>query len=622
MGTLRHNFEILWRITSEYALNYKGGMALAYLSILGVTLFALAIPWIVGTGVDSVLSPGERSGFLAEFSVPMGLLFLALAVVVINVLRGACAFGQTYFGESVSQRVAYRLRNEFYNHLQRMSFAFHDKEHTGNLMSKATVDVEAIRRFVQAGLIRSSFMVMLLVGVGLRVGAIDRDLALLSLIFVPIIVWRAGYIAIRLRRTWLLVQTELGHMTTVLQENLSGQRVVKAFDAEEYEQEKFRFRAENVAKHAYEAAVLDADNSSMMTVFYVVAVALVLWAGGREVITGGLTIGQLGEFILLLDLLARPVRMVAFVVNTFARAIGAGERIFAVLDAQSPVQEKPGALALPRVQGHVRFEGVSFSYDSVSPVVRNVNQEVQPTQVIALLGSPGSGKTTMVHLLPRFYDVTDGRILIDGHDIREVTLQSLRANIGIVQQDVFLFTDTIEANIAYGAVDVSHEQVVQAAKIAQLHDFIMTLPEEYDTWVGERGATLSGGQRQRLAIARTILLDPPILILDDSTSSVDTETELHIRQAMKEVIKGRTTFIIANRLSTVKDADIILVMKDGQIIQRGNHRELIQQPGPYQEIYELQLRPQESALTNGAEPAPDVDSRVGPATTSSTMEAE
>ena len=622
MATLRHNFGILWRITSEYALKYTVGMALAYLSILGVTLFALVIPWVVGTGINAVLIPEERSGFLAEYSVPRGLLFLAFTVVVANLLRGACAFGQTYFGESVSQRVAYRLRKEFYNHLQRMSFAFHDKEHTGNLMSKATADVEAVRRFVQAGLIRSSYMLMLLVAVGIRVESINLKLALLSLVFVPILAWRAGYIAIRLRRTWLMVQTELGHMTTVLQENLSGQRVVKAFSAEEYEQEKFRFRAGNIAWYSYEASVLDAGNNAMMTVFYVAATALVLWAGGREIIAGNLTVGELSEFILLLGLLAVPVRTVAFVVNSFARAIGAGERIFDVLDAQSPVQEKAGALALPRVQGHVRFEGVSFSYDSVSPVVHNANQEIQPTQVIALLGSPGSGKTTMVHLLPRFYDVTGGRILIDGHDIREVTLQSLRANIGIVQQDVFLFTDTIEANIAYGAVDVSHEQVVQAAKIAQLHDFIMTLPEEYDTWVGERGATLSGGQRQRLAIARTILLDPPILILDDSTSSVDTETELHIRQAMKEVIKGRTTFIIANRLSTVKDADIILVMKDGRIIQQGNHRELIQQPGPYQEIYELQLRPQESALTNGAEPALSADSPVGRATNPAETEAE
>ncbi len=603
MDRLRHNFGIIARITTQYALSYKSGMALAYLSILGVTIFALIVPWLLGTGINAVLDPDERSGFLADFSVLRGLLFLALAVVVVNLMRGAFAFGQTYFGESVGQRVGYKLRNEFYDHLLHMSFAFHDKEHTGDLMSKATADVEAIRRFVQAGLIRSSFMVMLLIGVGARVGTIDLGLALISLVFVPIVVWRAAYVAIRLRRAWTNVQTELGHMTTVLQENLSGQRVVKAFNAEEYEREKFSFRAGNVATHSYEASILEASNSAMMTVFYVAATALVLWAGGRQVINGTLNLGELGEFVFLLGLLAAPVRMVAFVVQSFARAIGAGERIFAVLDAQSPVQERQGAVALPRGKGHVRFESVSFSYDAASPVVSDIDLEVQPTEVIALLGGPGSGKTTLVHLLPRFYDVTGGRILIDGQDIRDVTLESLRANIGIVQQDVFLFTDTIEANIAYGAVNASHEDVVRAAKVAQIHDFIMTMPEGYDTWVGERGMTLSGGQRQRLAIARTILVDPPILVLDDSTSSVDTETELLIRQALKEVIKGRTTFVIANRLSSVKGADTIVVMEEGYIIQRGNHRELIEQPGTYQDIYELQLRPQETAFTNSTEPA-------------------
>lgn len=601
MTSLRRNFGILWRITFEYTLRYKGRMALAYLSILGMTVFSIVTAWLLGKGINAVLDPELRGGFLADYSVETGLLILVMALVVVSLLRGASAFGQTFFGESVSQRVAYRLRNEFYDHLQRLSFAFHDQQHTGNLMSKATADVEAIRMFVQAGLIRSSFMLMLLIGIAIRVLSINVTLALLSLVLVPIVAWRAGQTAIRLRRTWLAVQTELGHMTTVLQENLSGQRVVKAFNAEGYEQEKFRFRAERVAGYSYQASVQQASNSALLTVFYIIATALVLWAGGREVIAGNINVGELSEFVFLLGLLAAPIRMVAWVVNSFARAIGAGERIFAVLDARSPVRDKAGAVVLPRVEGHVRFEGVSFSYDTVAPVVSDISLEVRPTQMIALLGVPGSGKSTLMHLLPRFYDVTGGRILIDGHDIREVTLESLRANIGIVQQEVFLFTDTIEANIAYGATNASRDDIVRAATIAQLHDFITGLLEGYDTWVGERGATLSGGQRQRLAIARTILLDPPILILDDSTSSVDTETELLIRQAMKEVIKGRTIFVIANRLSTVKDADLLVVMRDGHIIQQGTHLELVQQPGSYQEIYELQLRPQEGALTSGVE---------------------
>lgn len=601
MDRLRNNFRILSRITSHYALQFKGGMALAYLSIFGVTVFALIIPWLLGTGINAVLDPEERSGYLAQFSVTHGLIILAVAVIIINVLRGVCAYGQTLFGESVGQQVAYKLRNEFYDHLQRMSFAFHDKEHTGDLMSKATADVEAIRRFVQAGLVRSSFMVMLLIGVGFRVGTIDLSLALISLVFVPFIAWRAGNTAIHLRRTWAAVQTELGVMTTVLQENLAGQRVVKAFNAEEYEREKFNYRAANIADYSFEASVLEASNTALLTVFYVAATALVLWFGGRQVVAGTLSLGELSEFVFLLGLLATPIRMVAFVVNTFARAIGAGERVFAVLDARSPVQEKPNALVMPRAQGNVRFEQISFSYNGTSLVVNDFDLEAKPAEIIALLGGPGSGKTTLMHLLPRFYDATSGKILIDNHNIQDVTLESLRANIGIVQQDVFLFTDTIEANIAYGAVDLSHEEIVNAAKIAQLHDYITTLPEGYDTWVGERGITLSGGQRQRLAIARTILLDPPILILDDSTSSVDTETELLIRQALRDVIKGRTTFVIANRLSTVKNADLIVVMSEGMIAQRGTHHELLQSTGPYREIYDLQLKPQESAMVSGTE---------------------
>ncbi|MFH1141377.1 MAG: ATP-binding cassette domain-containing protein, partial [Chloroflexota bacterium] len=306
------------------------------------------------------------------------------------------------------------------------------------------------------------------------------------------------------------------------------------------------------------------------------------------------------QFIFYMGLLAMPVRMAAWIVNSFSRAISCGQRIFVTLDAESPVQERKNAVALPRVQGHVRFEDVSFGYDTISPVLNRITFEAEPTKVIALVGAPGSGKSTIGHLLPRFYDVTAGRVTIDGVDIRDATLASLRANIGIVQQDVFLFTSTIRENIAYGAVGASFEQIVRAAEIAQLHDFIVSLPNGYDTWVGERGITLSGGQRQRLAIARTILLDPPILVLDDSTSSVDTETEHLIRRALVEVMKGRTTFVIAHRLSTVKSASLILVLREGQIVQRGTHRELLNQPGPYQEVYELQLRPQEATLTNGA----------------------
>jgi ABC-type multidrug transport system fused ATPase/permease subunit len=296
------------------------------------------------------------------------------------------------------------------------------------------------------------------------------------------------------------------------------------------------------------------------------------------------------------SLLVMPMRMLGFIVQNFARAGASGDRIFEILDAESVVQEKPDARPLDNVQGRVRFEHVSFGYDAVSPVLNDVTFEAQAGKIVALLGPTGSGKTTIVNLLPRFYDVSAGRILIDDTDVRDTTLQSLRANIGIIQQDVFMFLATIRENIAYGAVNATNEQIVEAAKVARIHDFIMSMPEGYETWVGERGVTLSGGQKQRISIARTLLLDPRILILDDSTSSVDTQTEYLIQQALAEVMKGRTTLVIAQRLRTVKDADEILVMKDGTIAERGQHDELIAKDGLYREIYDLELRDQEEAL--------------------------
>ncbi len=580
---------ILWRITQR-AAKYRVRLMLAYLSVIGVSAFSLIVPRILGKAIDSVLSAGSQAT----------LLYLASTILLVTLLRGVSAFGQQYLGESLAQRVAYDLRNEFYDHLQRMSFAFHDKEQTGNLMSKATADVDGVRMFVQAGLIRSVYMVSLVLGVGVMMFLLNPKLALLSLALVPLVIWRGGYLVLRLRKEWLAIEDEAGYMNTVLHENLAGQRVVKAFAADEHERKKFYFRAANIYDHSYRAEMLQASNGGMMTLFHLGATLLILWLGGRDVIQGTMTPGELAQFIFYMGLLAMPVRMSAWIVNSFSRAISCGQRIFATLDAESPVQEKRTALALPRVRGHVRFEDVSFGYDAVAPVLKNINFEAEPAKVIALVGAPGSGKSTIVHLLPRFYDVTGGRVTVDGVDVRDATLASLRANIGIVQQDVFLFTATIRENIAYGATDASFDRIVRAAQIAQLHDFVISLPQGYDTWVGERGITLSGGQRQRLAIARTVLLDPPILILDDSTSSVDTETEHLIRRALVEVMKGRTTFVIAHRLSTVKSADLILVLRDGQIVQRGTHQELLGQPGLYQEIYELQFRPQEAMLTNGA----------------------
>ena len=572
-----------------FALKYKYRLILAYACTIGVTAFALAIPRILGVAIDEVIASGEFGQLLA----------LAALILGISVLRGVAAYGQQYLGESLGQRVAYDIRNTFYERLQRLSFGFHDNQRSGDLMSRATADVEGVRMFIQGGVIRGGYMILLILSVSVILAISSWKLALMSLVFVPFIVLRTATIMLEMRRNWMAERTEMGYLNTVLQENLAGQRVVKAFAAEDLERDKFNHHASEVARYGFTAERLQAITTSLNNFFLLGGTGVILWFGGLEVVNGAMTEGELVAFLLYMGLLAIPVRMTAWIVNSFSRAMSSGERIFYVLDAESPVQEKRNALDIPRVKGDVRFEDVAFGYSELSPILKGVDFEAPRTKVIAILGAPGSGKTTVVHLIPRFYDVSEGRITIDGMDIRDVTLASLRRNVGIVQQDVFIFTSTIRANIAYGSIEAPLEDVVRAAKAAQLHDFIESMPDGYNTYVGERGVTLSGGQRQRLAIARTLLLDPPILILDDSTSSVDTETEHLIRQALDTVIQGRTTFVIAHRLSSVKNADMILVMKEGRIVQKGVHDELVNIPGPYQEIYELQLRPQEAEVNGG-----------------------
>jgi len=421
-------------------------------------------------------------------------------------------------------------------------------------------------------------------------------LALVVWAFIPFIVWRSTVMAFSLRPLWTAIQEGLARIATVLQEALTGARVVKAFGREEYEGEKFRREAEAVYTDSYTSSRIQAKKGPFMSGLWMAATAAAVWFGGREVISGNLELGELAAFLLYLNILQMPVRMAGWVIMIGARANAAGQRIFEILDAESAVEEKPGARPLPAVKGHVQFQDVSFGYDAISPVLSHIDIDAKPGQIVALMGPTGSGKTTVVNLMPRFYDVTGGRITIDDIDIRDTTLASLRQAIGTVQQDVFLFSATIRDNIAYGAVDATDEQVREAAEAAHIHDFIMELPDGYETWVGERGITLSGGQKQRIAIARTLLMDPRILILDDSTSSVDTQTEYQIQQSLQCVMEGRTTFVIAQRLRTVKMADQILVLQDGEVVERGRHDELLRRDGIYRQIYDLELRDQEEAL--------------------------
>jgi len=588
--------QILLRIT-KMAWRYRTRLVLAYISFFAAIGFALLVPRLFGKSVDQLVRFDPANGHVIPLEVETRtLVLMALTLLGASLMRGVADLARTYTTDSLSQKVSYDLRQLLYDKLQHLSFAFHDHEHTGNLMSKATADIEQIRRFVNLGLVRSLDVVIRLIAITSILSFLNWKLALLSLAFVPFSVLQSTLVMRKLRAMWLRVQEIMGESVTVLQENLVGIHVVKAFAAEEFEKQKYDRKAQELREQHFQSERLQGTNSAWMSFYFTCTLGLIVWFGGWEVIRGQLTAGGLTQFVLYMNQLAFPIRQAAQVINSFSRAISSGQRLFEVLDAQSPVAEKPQAREMGRARGHVRFDHVSFSYGARIPALKQVTIDAARGQITAILGAPGSGKSTIVNLLPRFYDVTEGQITIDGQDIRDFTLNSLRRNVGIVQQDVYLFGATIRDNIAYGAVHASFEEVVRAAKIAQLHDQIMRLPNEYDTWVGERGVTLSGGQRQRLSIARTILLDPPLLILDDSTSSVDVETERRIHQAMIAVMQGRTTFVIAHRLSTVREADLILVLQDGAIVEQGTHQELIARRGIYRDIYELQLRPQEEQI--------------------------
>ena len=573
------------------ALRHKRMLLGAYLFMAGATAAYMVLPVLVGGAVDDIAAYAQ-----GEPISDRAMLITALLILGLGALRGLLSYGQTYMGEAVGLRVVYELRNRFYDHVQNLSFAFHDRQHTGNLMSRAITDVEAMRMFVNGGLVRSPYFLILAVVAAIMMLRLDWQLGLMAMSFMPAVAAMSIFVRLRLRRIWTKVQEDMGDLSTTLQENLTGMRVVKTFAADEFEKAKFSDKSGDVQADMVGAARLQAINTSFVMGMYLLAMALILMYGGRHIVQGHITVGEMVQFLIYLQILSQPVRFSGFLVNNFARAISAGYRLFEILDARSPVRESTYAADLPRVRGHVRFEDVCFSYDRGTQVLNGIDIEARPGQVVALLGAPGSGKSTTTSLLPRFYDVTSGRVTVDDIDVRDVTLKSLRRNIGIVQQDVFLFGASLKENIAYGREDASMDEIVRAAKVAQLHDYIRGLDNGYDTVIGERGVTLSGGQRQRMSIARAVLLDPPILILDDSTSSVDAGTEEMIRTAMESVMRGRTTFVIAHRLSTVHRADQILVLDDGEIVERGTHRELLALGGLYHRIHELQLRPQEEVM--------------------------
>ncbi len=568
-----------------YLAPYWKQTAGAYLSLLGIlalnTLIPQFIQRIIDTGID-----GKRLDVLS---------WSVLALLGLTLLKGVFNYFQGKWSEVASQNVAFDLRNELQKKLTHLSFSFHDQSETGELLSRAIQDVERVRFLTGRASLRILEGVLLLLTTMVVMLIMDYRLALLVFITFPFLVLQALRFGIRFRPLSLQVQKQLARLTTAVEQNLRGNRVVKAYVQEDAEIERFDKENDLWFDLSKRSARMQAWNIPLLFLIANLGMVAIVLYGGTQVINGQLTIGVVVAFISYLGQLVDPIRRLGMIIPAVAIGGAASERIFDVLDTVSEVRDTPSARSIGRIKGRVRFDGVSFSYGR-NKILKNISFDIQPGQKVALLGSTGSGKSSIINLIPRFYDPTDGRILIDEKDIREVTLQSLRRQIGIVLQETTLFAASIRENIAFGSRHASEEEIIRAAQAAQAHEFIMQKPQGYDTRVGERGVTLSGGQKQRLAIARALLLNPRILILDDATSSVDTETEHLIQMAFANLVQGRTTFVIAHRLSTVRDADVILVLDAGQIAARGTHESLLNTSQLYRGIYNQQLKRQEEQL--------------------------
>ena len=562
---------------------YRRQMALLVFSVLAVTAASLVIPGLIREVIDAGLTQAD-----ADLMARTGLI-----IVLVGLVRAGFNFVRRYTGEWVINRTGYDFRNALYDKIQRLPFGFHDHTQTGQLMSRCTEDVSALSRFVGQGVVELLNVALLLTGIVVLLLRESAPLTLIGLGPLLLLMGVTVHLGRRIGPLFLGIDRALGDVSAAVQENLSGVQVVRAFAREAHEQDKFA----KANRRLWGARVTLVSTWGFymptMTVLVMAATALILWFGGRMAIDGTLTLGELAAFNAYLLLLAGPVQQLGFVVNTAGEAVAGGQRIFEILDMPEEIKSPAKPRPLPALQGRVTFDEVSFAYTGSRRALHGVSFDAQPNQVIALIGPTGSGKTSLVNLIPRFYDVSAGAVRVDGLDVCDLDLKALRSQIGLVLQTSLLFSTTIRENIAFGRLDATDDEVFAAARAARAHDFILSFPEGYATPVGERGVTLSGGQRQRIAIARALLMDPRILILDDATSSVDTQTEYLIQQALDTLMQDRTTFVIAQRLSTVKRADLILVLDGGRIVQRGRHAELVDQPGLYREIYDLQLKDQE-----------------------------
>src|SRR6266540_1305516 len=575
------------RRSLSYLSRQRGAVMAAYGALVLATLAQLAVPQLVQNMIDAVTQGVAAADRQSGETL---LISAALLIVLFAIIRGIFSFVQAFMAEKTSHGLAFDLRNEIFSKVQRLSFSYYDQNQTGQLMIRATDDVERVRMFIAQGLVLAAQAFLLLIGALLILALTNWKLTLVVLPLLPIALALFMFFGRVSQPLFMAVQIKLSALNTILQENLAGIKIVKAFAREPYEEQRFDAAATVLMEQQLHVSRVFSFLFPVIFLIAQVGQAAILYFGGRQILGGTLNLGEYQKFSLYLVYVFFPLGQLGFIISLMSQAAASASRIFEILDAKSDITEKPGAIVLPPIQGRVELKHVTFRYfNSGNAVLSDVSFLAEPGQTIALLGATGSGKSPIINLIPRFYDTSEGAVLIDDYDIRDVTIDSLRSQIGIVLQETNLFSGTIRDNIAFGRPDATLEQVQSAAQAASAHDFIIGFPEGYDTPVGERGTTLSGGQKQRIAIARALLLDPRLLILDDSTSSVDLQTEHNIQKALDNLMHGRTSFVIAQRISTVLNADQILVLDKGRIAAQGTHEELLETSPIYAEIYHSQL---------------------------------
>ena len=564
----------------QYVKPYMLRLVAAIICIILAAAGNLAVPWIIKDVIDEVLMNKDM----------VMLNIITVGILVVFILRGIFFYCQTYLMSYIGQRVIIDIREAIYRHLQRLSLSYFDKRKTGAVMSNVTNDVSALQTALVESVVEAVTEAMILIGSLLSMLFLHWKLTLLTLITMPLILQAINTFGRKLRNAGRVLQERTADITAVLQETIAGIRIIKSFAREDYEISRFTKENYSNFRAQMKASQLMAALTPVIELVAAIGVVIIIWYGGMEVIEGAITSGALIAFLIYVVNLANPVKRLSRVYGNIQRALAAAERVFEVLDTKSDIEEMPGAASLPPITGQVSFKDVTFAYNPGHPALRGLSLDVQPGQMIAIVGPSGAGKTTIANLLPRFYDPQEGSIFVDGHDIRSVTLQSLREQIGIVPQETVLFNGSVYDNILYGRLEATEEEVIAAAKAANAHEFVEKLPAGYNTPIGERGSALSGGQRQRIAIARAILKNPRILILDEATSALDTESEKLVQQALDKLMVGRTSFVIAHRLSTVQQADWIVVLAKGRIAEQGTHGELLTKAGLYSKLHQVQFR--------------------------------